>query len=133
MINARTKGAQGEREFCAWLKDVLEFDELPVRNLEQVRSGGADVTCIDPFMFEVKRCEKLDVKSWWIQVVTASKSEPGSVPIVAFRQNRKRWEFLIPSTFIGLKYGFIRIDEQRFAEWIQIFYGKYKENTTRVA
>ena len=48
---AKNKGANGEREFCKWLYENMTVP-MPQRNLEQVRSGGADVTDIEPFFFE---------------------------------------------------------------------------------
>ena len=71
MVNARSKGASGEREFCHWLTDNLGLEVIPERNLEQVRSGGADICNVYPFIFEIKRVEVLDLKGWWIQVKEA--------------------------------------------------------------
>jgi len=117
-INIRTKGAVGEREFCKWLYDNMNVP-MPTRNLEQVRSGGSDVTDIEPFYFEVKRCEILDFDSWWRQVVVECKKEftYQAVPVVCFRQNRKPWEFLISAKEIGCKRGFMRINQRIFIEW----------------
>ena len=117
-INIRTKGASGEREFCRWLYDNMNVP-MPSRNLEQVRSGGSDVTDIEPFYFEVKRCETLDFDSWWRQVSVECKKEFSykAVPVVCFRQNRKQWEFLISATEIDCQRGFIRINQRIFLEW----------------
>lgn len=114
---ARTKGAVGEREFCKWLYDNMNVP-MPSRNLEQVRSGGSDVTDIEPFFFEVKRCEVLDFDSWWRQVRVAGKeSFQDPVCVVVFRQNRKPWEFLISATEIGCKRGYVRVSQRIFLEW----------------
>jgi len=116
-INVRSKGAAGEREFCKWLYDNMNIP-MPQRNLEQVRSGGSDVTDIEPFFFEVKRCEVLDFDSWWRQVrVAGKKSFTDPVPVVAFRQNRKPWEFLISATEIGCRRGHMRVSQRIFLEW----------------
>ena len=85
-INARKKGASGERECARWLKELLNLEQVPERNLEQVRSGGYDLKVGD-FIIEVKRCEKLQFRKWWVQVVTASKNFIGSEPVVIYRQN----------------------------------------------
>lgn len=123
-INSRAKGASGEREFCKWITKNLNIDKdvEPERNLEQVRSGGADVINCAPFLFEVKRVENLDLQSAWIQIVSAKrKNFPGRQPIVAFRKNRKPWEFLISAQHIGLDLGFVRLREKQFAEWANKF------------
>lgn len=120
-INVRSKGAAGEREFCKWLFDNMNVP-MPSRNLEQVRSGGSDITDIEPFFFEVKRCEALDFDSWWRQVVVECKKSyiedcVPAVPVVVFRQNRKPWEFLISATEIGCERGYVRISQRIFLEW----------------
>lgn len=117
-INSRTKGAVGEREFCKWLYDNFNIP-MPERNLEQVRSGGSDIIDFEPFFFEVKRCELLDLDSWWIQVVSAVRKSHNAVavPVVAFRQNRKQWEFLISAKNIGLDKGYMRLKERIFLQW----------------
>ena len=120
-INARTKGASGERQFCKWLKDNLKLTELPTRNLEQVRSGGADVLGVAPFVFEVKRVERLNKGKWWRQVKAASRH--GEIPVVAYRQNRRPWKFLLPSSLIGLEFGYIELEGVTFKQWITKFLG----------
>lgn len=118
-INVRTKGAQGEREFCKWLYENMNVP-LPQRNLEQVRSGGSDIIEVEPFFFEVKRCETLSLDAWWHQVVVACKKsmlDPSPVPVVCFRQNRKPWEFLISASQIGNDKGHVRLSERVFLEW----------------
>jgi hypothetical protein len=117
-INGRSKGASGEREFAKWLESVLGLSWTPQRNLEQVRSGGADIIDIFPFIFEVKRCESLSLKDWWVQVVNAC-SKPDEIPVVAYRQNRQPWRFLISAKNIGLDKGYIQLDEHVFKPWLQ--------------
>lgn len=121
------KGKNGELEFAKWLEENLDLEKKLKRNIEQVREGGADITCLKPFLFEVKRCEKLDLFSWWGQIKRAADNynkqnkiltnNDFRMPIVAFRQNRKKWEFLISASNIGLEFGFIRITERIFLEW----------------
>ncbi len=120
MTNARSKGAGGEREFCNYLK--MHFGVNAERNLEQVRDGGTDIIC-PPFGFEVKRREDLDLKSWWIQAKNDCEKYNNPyfdlIPVVAFRQNGKPWEFLVSAKFIGCQLGFIRINEDVFKEFVQ--------------
>ncbi len=125
-INARIKGASGEREFCKFLFENFDFNELPQRNLEQVRSGGADIVGIKEFpnvIFEVKRVEILSLLKWHHQVKAAcNENEMG---VVAFRQNRKGWEFLMPSTIVGVKRGYVRMTEQVWVKWMVLNCFKY--------
>ena len=122
MINGRGKGAEGERSFCRWLQETLKLQKTPERNLDQVRNGGADINEVAPFMFEVKRCEALAKRDWWVQIKKASNTVPGSIPVVAYRQNRKPWKFLISAQFIGLEKGFIQLEEVEFAKWLKNYY-----------
>lgn len=106
-LNSRCKGAGAERELAAAL-----FDELGVklvRNLEQSRRGGHDLT-LDPgeigpvaaqlgrYAFEVKRHAKAPpalVKTWWSQAA-AQASAAGLVPALAYRPDRGDWRFVLP-------------------------------------
>lgn len=119
-INSRTKGASGEREFCEYLFSTFNIEQKPERNLEQVRSGGADIIC-DPFAFEIKRCEVIKHYDWWAQVKEAVKNPKGPafglIPVVAYRQNKGNWEFLIAGQYIGVDFGFIHITEFVFRDW----------------
>lgn len=117
-MNSRAKGAAGELELAKWLERMLKLDERPQRNLEQVRSGGSDIIDVYPFYFECKRVEQLDLQSWWNQVLfECRKCSYDPVPVVAFRQNRKPWEFLITAGTIGLTQGFVRLREKEFVPW----------------
>jgi hypothetical protein len=121
-INGRRKGAAGEREFCDWLQNHLKLKEKPTRNLEQTRNGGADILGVKPFVFEVKRVEKLALRKWWIQVKKASEHDVTNIPVVAFRQNGKPWSFLISAIYIGLDAGYMRLEEVEFKRWIKNYF-----------
>lgn len=118
-LNARKKGHNGEREFCKWLSQTFTLPTDAKRNLEQVRVGrsGGDIN-IGPFSFEVKRRESLDLQTWWIQAKHDAASV-GLEPVVAFRQNRQPWEFLISASHIGCSLGFLRVSEQVFVNWCE--------------
>lgn len=118
-MNARNKGASGEREAAKWLQEKFDLETTPLRNLEQVRSGGYDLIGFEPFAMEIKRCEKLQLSNWWLQVVNSTPKN--MVPIVMFRQNRKPWEFLLSAKLIGLDAGFLRIGEREFIQYIKRF------------
>jgi len=106
-LNSRGKGAGAERELAAAL-----FDELGVklvRNLEQSRRGGHDLTLapgeIGPvaaqlgrYAFEVKRHAKAPpalVKTWWNQAADQA-SAAGLVPALAYRPDRGDWRVVLP-------------------------------------
>ncbi len=124
MVNPVHKGKRGEVEFCKWLDKNLGFEDTE-RNYNQSQ-GGADVIVKD-FIVEVKRRETLNFVDWWYQVSMAKKEhkEQDLIPVVAFRQNNKKWEFLIPAEYIGVEKGFIRITEIVFKKWaLNIIAGK---------
>jgi len=119
-INGRAKGGGGEREFCKWLQENLELSFLPTRNLEQTRDGGADICDMPPFMFEVKRCEGLSLRDWWLQVSLATTSyHEKRIRVVAFRRNKQKWAFLISATWIGLEKGFVQLEEFEGKTWLK--------------
>jgi len=124
MIDGRAKGAAGEREFCKWLQTKFGLDELPTRNLEQTREGGADILGFKPFIFEVKRVEVLSLRHWWRQAVLAAKmGVGGEIPVVAFRQNRQPWRFLISASYLNprIETGYIQVEEREFLMWVELW------------
>ena len=120
-LNARTKGQAGEREFADWLKKTLNLERKPNRTLDQTRDGGADIIDVPPFFFEVKRCEKLNRNAWWKQVKTAVFDFPNKIPVVAYRQNRKKWNFLISSSNIAvfLPELYVELNEEVGIKWLK--------------
>ncbi|RLC88505.1 MAG: hypothetical protein DRJ03_02540 [Chloroflexi bacterium] len=115
MINGRNKGAAAEREAGKWLKEQFNLLKAPERNLEQVRSGGYDLVGFYPFAVEVKRCEVLALRDWWLQVVQATDGY--MVPVVMYRQNRCKWQFLVSAKNIGLDTGYIHLEAREFVMW----------------
>lgn len=86
----RRKGACGERELAKALSELLNLDIS--RNLDQTRDGGHDLDGL-PFALEVKRQEKLSLGKWWRQAVEQANGRP---PVLAYRQSRKPWRFVVP-------------------------------------
>jgi len=86
----RNKGAQGERELFSLLSDGLGLNIT--RNLVQTRSGGADTMDIPGFAIEVKRQEALKINEWWEQTLMQAADR---IPVLAYRQSRQPWRFLI--------------------------------------
>lgn len=89
----RRKGATGERELRNMLADFLGVDVQ--RNLQQTRDGGHDLLGIGPFALEVKRCEQLNLGTWWAQACDQAE-QSGLVPALAYRQSRQPWRFVVP-------------------------------------
>lgn len=122
-MNIKAKGNAGENEACVWLRDNLNLLTTPKRNLAQ-GFVGCDIQ-VGPLVIEVKRQEKLNYNGWWIQVskvaTTMLKHGVGGIPIVMFRQNNKRWEFLISATVIGDEYGWVHINQDRFKGWAKMY------------
>lgn len=91
-INSRQKGAQGEREFAAVLKDA----GILARRGQQF-SGGKDspdvVTDLTGVHFEVKRVQAGNPYDWLAQ---AKRDGVGKLPIVAHRRNGKDWMAILP-------------------------------------
>ena len=116
---AQKKGKAGEKEFCKWLLD--NFGIEVERNYNQSDGSSADVI-VDDFIFEIKRQESLDFSSWWHQVVVAKKNHKSEelIPVVAFRQNNKKWQFLIPANLIyGLEKGYLICNEIVFKQFMR--------------
>ena len=125
-LNAKTKGASGEREFGKWLLDnfklLSEHGIVPERNLLQTREGGADIINVPCFIFEIKRVEKLDLQSAWNQV---QRVKSHKIKVVAFRMNRKPWNFLISANHIDVDKGFLILNEMVFKKYASKIFETY--------
>ena len=90
----RRKGAAGERE---WV-DVLRKQGFPVegRQLGQARDGGGDVRH-KPFLYEVKRYNKIAVRKWLDQAeASVLQYKENEIPVVAMREDgRTEWMVLM--------------------------------------
>lgn len=96
-LNAKTKGATGEREAAfllqKWASEV-GFTIDPERNLEQTRGGGFDLNGVPGLAVEVKRVEKANVDAWWRQCTRQAAAE-SLIPFLMWRQNRRKWAFRV--------------------------------------
>lgn len=132
-MNAKAKGASGEREACAWLERYVWRHPIGLeRNLNQVRSGGADIIQ-HPFVFEVKRRngkQKLGLNGWWSQVNQATQQimrdeeTDTYLPVVMFRIDNGHWEFLVPANLLqaGLP-GWLHMSRHTFIAWARKYLG----------
>lgn len=121
-LNGIKKGKQGEREAADWLAKKFKLAIKPTRNLDQTRDGGFDLLGFEPLAVEVKRQETLSKRNWWLQV-TSSVDEYYTVPVVMYRQNRKKWHFLISARYIGVSTGYIELEEREFILWAEKLIG----------
>ena len=89
MVNSRRKGAAGEREFAALLREY----GWPEAKRGQQRTGleQADVVDGPPGChWEVKRVQRLQLRKALDQAIRDSPE--GCVPIVAHRANGEAWQ-----------------------------------------
>lgn len=90
-MNSRQKGKVGEREFAA----LLRHHGFDARRGQQF-AGGADSPDVVSeelgwIHFEVKRCERIDLRSW---IGQAAGDAGGKRWVLALRWNHGPWLFL---------------------------------------
>lgn len=115
MTNARRKGADGEREFCRRLAEHLGAGVLLVRNLEQSRSGGHDLTvkgddpvslALDRYAIEVKRRRAMTpamLAAFWCQAERQAAAA-GKLAALAYRADRQDWRVMVPLAALDQAY-----------------------------
>ena len=86
-MNSRTKGAAGERELAAVLREY----GFNTRRGQQYcgANGDADVVGLPGVHIECKRVEKLNIDNAIEQAISDSKNN--EMPAVFHRKNRKKW------------------------------------------
>ena len=87
---SRRKGAGGEREVVALLRDHLGV--VVDRKLGQARDGGEDIS-LPPFRIEVKRRARIATLRHLDQARRGAR--PDEVPMVVLREDRGTWAVLI--------------------------------------
>lgn len=113
---SRNKGAAGEREILRWFEQQFGLDRL-CRNHSQSDGGGADCLEIPLIALEVKRQEQLNVEAWWQQAVKQALAE-NQMPVLAYRQNRRKWQFCIPASLITPdSWGYLTLTDAEFVRW----------------
>jgi hypothetical protein len=104
MINIRTKGRTGELEVIRLFRETMLSVEqwfppdLPryahrlQRNSLQAGQGGFDVAGLPGLALEIKRCETLQIETWWKQCTTQAAASPITlIPVLCYRQSRMPW------------------------------------------
>lgn len=86
-MNSRNKGAAGERELAAKLREY----GYNCRRGQQYSgaNGDADVVGLPGIHIEVKRVEKLNLYDAMAQAVRDAKD--GDIPAIFHRKNNKEW------------------------------------------
>lgn len=127
--SSRTKGAAGEREFIGLLAPVVTRackaagtqGIVLSRNFAQASQGGCDLDSLEShgFIFEVKRHETLAINTWWRQVVAAAAGK--SVwPILAYRQNRQPWTFVVHCKMLWIDADSrVHLEQEAFLSWFE--------------
>jgi len=93
---SRSKGARGEREIVAILRDNLGIDvNRQLKQYQQAQHGDIE-QLVGGYLIEVKNCASTTaIKSWWQQAVTAA-TKRDAIPCLAYKVPRKGWRFRVP-------------------------------------
>ena len=143
MINIRTKGQTGEREIAKKMNNVVNGvreeqglslysaeDELFQRNQNQSAVGGDDLTNPLGLSIEVKRQELLSVPCWWKQTLESAARCDG-IPILIYRQNRKKWQCMMYGAVFLQRTGDLKytcpvgLGIEDFKSWFRLYYIQY--------
>lgn len=90
-MRERRKGAAGERELFARLRDLGINVE---RNLGQTRDGGSDSTPVPGWSIECKRWGQRAHLSKAIEQAEKQAEGDGGIPVVMYRLDRGQWRAL---------------------------------------
>lgn len=84
----RTKGATGEREVCAVIRDLTGWDvQRRVRN----HAGDSDLVGVPGWSIEVKRrrtAGRAEIAGWWRQACAQARD---GLPVLFYRLDRDSW------------------------------------------
>lgn len=92
---SRNKGARGERELCAMLRDNIGGEYC--RNLKQYQQSqeGDIQQLVGPYCLESKNHATLNLKAWWKQTLEAADKR-NALPCLAYKITRAGWRFVVP-------------------------------------
>jgi hypothetical protein len=91
----RRKGASGEREVSALIRDLTGWD---VRRRVRQHDGDSDLEGAPGWSVEVKRhasATRGDIRQWWLQAAKQAQ-ETRSTPVLLYRTNRDEWRAVWP-------------------------------------
>lgn len=112
-INSRNKGASGEREVCKILSGITGVE---IKRSLDVRTGGADITCIPGISVEVKRKKEVlpsDMTSFWKQCLSQAETE-NCKPVLFTKEDRRNWVITVSLGDVIRKSVFI---DNSVSEW----------------
>jgi Holliday junction resolvase len=89
MINSRQKGAAGEREVAAILREELEL-EIHRNWQQQAAEGGADLSGVPGWAIEIKRGKNIRLNEAWKQAAIQA-ARVKSKPVLIYRFDRQDW------------------------------------------
>lgn len=89
---SRTKGAAGERELAALIREVTGFD---VRRKVRQHDGDSDLEGIPGWSVESKRAKEARLSEWWLQTVEQARRARAK-PVLFYRIDRKKWRAVWP-------------------------------------
>jgi Holliday junction resolvase len=89
MINSRQKGAAGEREVAAILREELEL-EIHRNWQQQAAEGGADLSGVPGWAIEIKRGKNIRLNEAWKQAAIQAARVKGK-PVLIYRFDRQDW------------------------------------------
>lgn len=127
--SSRNKGAAGEREFIGLLAPAVTRACIAAgapgialsRNFAQCAVGGSDMDSLveHGFIFEVKRHETLAINTWWSQVTKAVAGR-NCWPVLAYRQNRQPWTFVVDCRMLWIEAsGRVSMEQDVFLAWFE--------------
>ena len=91
-MNSKDKGKRGELE-VAHILTFFGFDSRRTAQYCGNTGDAADVTGLEGFHIEVKRCETTKIWDWIAQAHRDHKE--GEIPLVVFRKSRERWQVVL--------------------------------------
>ena len=89
MINSRQKGAAGEREVAAILREELEL-EIHRNWQQQAAEGGADLSGVPGWAIEIKRGKNIRLNEAWKQAAIQA-ARVKDKPVLIYRFDRQDW------------------------------------------
>jgi hypothetical protein len=109
----RNKGVRAELEVLSVFRDELGLD-MKRNSQAQYEEGGHDIE-IPPFSIEVKRQEKLSLKSWWGEAVEQAGNQ--FIPVLIYRQSRQPWRAVMPMSAISGMFTINEAGQLLLPEW----------------
>ena len=89
-MNARTKGARGERELARELSKIVGQARRTGLMQSQSDAPESDVEWLDGLVVESKRCQRVEIDKW-CELNERKARGLGGLSLVGWRKNRSEW------------------------------------------